>query len=107
MRPNSALTPATPVVRNNKVVDAEIDGEVVALHIEKGACYGLNKVGSRVWQLAAMPRRVADICQTLRDEYDVSAATCEEQVLALLEGLRAEGLIDIVDQAASSTADQA
>jgi hypothetical protein len=103
MTTDSTLTSATPVMRNHKIVDAEIDGEIVALHIEKGTCYGLNKVGSRVWQLAATPRRVADICRALRDEYDVSAATCEEQVLALLEGLRAEGLIDTVDQDVSAT----
>jgi hypothetical protein len=98
MMSDSALTLATAIVRNANVVDAEIDGEVVALHIENGACYGLNRVGSRVWQLASAPRPVSEICRTLLEEFEVSTSTCETDVLALLEGLRAEGLIDIAPQ---------
>ncbi len=91
---DAPLTPASFVVRSNNLVQAEVNGEIVALHIEKGVCYGLNKVGSRVWELAALPVHVCDICSTLSKEYDVAPDTCESDVIALLEGLRAEGLID-------------
>ncbi len=88
------LTSASLVVRSNNLVQAEVNGEIVALHIEKGVCYGLNKVGSRVWELAASPVCVCDICSTISKEYDVAPDTCQSDVLDLLEGLRAEGLID-------------
>ena len=88
------LTIAASVVRSAGVVEADVNGEVVVLHIEKGSCYGLNRIGSRVWQLALSPVRIADICASLEQEYEVVPATCEEDVLALLEGLRTEGLID-------------
>jgi hypothetical protein len=81
------------VVRNSNLIDAEIDNEIVALKIESGACYGLNRVGSRVWGLIATPSRVSDICATLLNEYEVESHACERQVLDLLEELRAEGLI--------------
>ncbi len=89
----SPLTSASLVVRNSNLIDAEIDNEVVALKIDSGACYGLNRVGSRVWSLIAAPRRVNDICATLQDEYDVESHVCERQVLDLLEELLAEDLI--------------
>jgi hypothetical protein len=87
------LTSASLVVRNDNLIDAEIDNEVVALKIESGACYGLNRVGSRIWALMAAPRRVSDICATLQKEYEIESRACERQVLDLLEELLAEDLI--------------
>jgi Coenzyme PQQ synthesis protein D (PqqD) len=83
------------VVRGNGLIEAEVDGEIVALHVEKGTCYGLNKVGSRIWQLVAAPMAIRDVCATLVAEYEVDQTTCERQVLDLLEELRAEGLIEV------------
>lgn len=90
------LSAASIVVRSGGIVAAEVDGEIVALNPEKGTCYGLNKVGSRVWKVIAEPSRVGDICTSLVREYDVDQATCERQVLKLLEELRGEGLIEAV-----------
>lgn len=88
---------STVVARTPKVIDAEVDGEVVALNIDDGACYGLNGVGSRIWRLVEAPVRIADVCTILRAEYSVDQDTCEQQVLEMLEGLRSEGLIAVCD----------
>lgn len=82
------------VVRSNDLVQAEVNGEIVALHIEKGACYGLNRVGSRIWELAATPVCVRDISAIISKEYDVAPLVCQSDILDLLEGLRGEGLIE-------------
>jgi hypothetical protein len=87
------LTFDTFVARCEGFVEAEVDQEIVALSVEHGTCYGLNRVGSRIWQLLATPTRVADLCATLVDEYDVDVDVCGPQVLDLLEELRAEGMI--------------
>jgi hypothetical protein len=87
------LSLATMVVRSDGFIEAEIDNEIVALNIEKGACYGLNTVGSRIWSLVASPIRINDICAKLLVDYNVEPETCERQVLDLLEELRAEGMI--------------
>ena len=81
------------VVRRNDVIDAEIDQEIVALNIKNSTCYGLNRVGSRIWSLLAAPIRIGDICATLLTEYKVEPSSCERQVVDLLEEMRAEGLI--------------
>jgi hypothetical protein len=83
------------VVRNDGLIEAEVENEIVALNIEKGTCYGLNTVGSRIWGLLAVPIRINDICAKLLAEYKVESGTCERQVLDLLEELRAEGLITV------------
>jgi Coenzyme PQQ synthesis protein D (PqqD) len=92
-RPLPPLSSATVVARSEGFIEAEIDNEVVALSIEHGTCYGLNRVGSRIWNLLATPARIGDLCATLLAEYSVDPDVCERQVLDLLEELRSEGLI--------------
>jgi hypothetical protein len=99
----TALTVADRVGRSDGAICAEVDGEVVALDAERGVCYGLNRVASHVWGLIDPPARIGEVCTSLINRYDVDAATCERQVLDLLEDLRGEGLIVIAATSASST----
>lgn len=80
------------------LIDAEIDDEIVALSIEHGTCYGMNRVGSRIWTLLARPICICDLCAALLAEYRVDPDVCERQVLDLLEELRAEGLIATLEE---------
>ena len=82
------------LVRCAAVVEAVVDGEVVALNAETAECYGLNDVGSRIWRLLDAPVTAAEICAALVAEYEVSNAECERAVQALLAQLLAEGLIE-------------
>ena len=80
------------------IIEAEIEGEVVALNIETGTCYGLNQVGSRIWHMLETSPRISDICEALLAEYSVAADDCERQVLDLLEDLYTEGLIAPIEE---------
>jgi hypothetical protein len=93
-----SISSNTVVMRNGGLLDAEIDNEIVTLNIETGNCYGLNKVGSRIWSNLAAPIQVSDLCTRLMSEYKVEPATCENQVLELLAEMRAEGLITTQDR---------
>ena len=92
---SAPLSSNLSVVRGKGLIEAEVDGELVALHVDKGVCYGLNKVGSRVWQLIETPAKIGDVCATLTSEFEVDPAICEREVLDLLEELRAEDLIEV------------
>ena len=80
------------------LVEAEVDDEILALSIERGTCYGMNRIGSRIWRLIAKPIRICDLCTTLLAQYQVDPETCERQVIDLLEEFCAEGLITIVEE---------
>lgn len=84
------------VVRRAESVDADVNGEVVVLQTQTGVCYGLNALGSEIWRAAKHPVRVADICAAIERAYEVDAADCERDVLALLEILRQEAMIDVL-----------
>ena len=96
----ASLVCADVIARGNGFIEAAIDGEVVALNIEKGNCYGLNKVGSRIWALLEQPKSIAELCTQLVSEYRIDQATCEQQVLDLLEELRNEGMVEKTGPAA-------
>jgi hypothetical protein len=72
---------------------AEVNGEVVALNVDRGQCYGLNEVASRIWDMLAEPRTVDQLRDALTESYDVDVETCESEVKRLIGELQAEGLV--------------
>ena len=81
------------VRRCGELIEAEVDGELVALHVDKGTCYGFNGTATRIWRMIEKPRRVCDIKQDLLREFDVDPSTCSTQLRDLLAELAADGLI--------------
>ncbi|HEX8444168.1 MAG TPA: PqqD family protein [Allosphingosinicella sp.] len=81
------------IIRCDDLLEADVNGEIVALHVEKGQCYGMNAVASRVWALLAEPTSPEQICAQLSSEFDVDAETCQTDVAALLADFESEGLI--------------
>jgi translation initiation factor 2 beta subunit (eIF-2beta)/eIF-5 len=61
--------------------------------------YGLDDVGARVWQLIQEPTVVKEIQATILEEYGVEPERGERDVLALLQDLANEGLIEVKDEA--------
>lgn len=81
--------------RDSELLTTEVDGELIAMSIDKGTCYGLNRVGTRIWALIAEPRSIDELCGRLLAEFDVEEEVCRREVVDLLERLRAEGLITV------------
>jgi hypothetical protein len=97
--PDLPLQSSTVVVGcKDGLVEAEVDDEILALSVERGTCYGMNRIGSRIWHLIASPIQICDLCTALLTQYRVDPDTCERQVIDLLEELRAEGLIATVEE---------
>ena len=76
-------------------VSANLDGEATILHLKKGFYYGLNEVGTRIWERIQEPRRVAEICDFIAVEYGISADRCREDLVALFRELLSENLIQV------------
>lgn len=87
------MTDHARIIRCDDLLEADVNGEIVALHVDKGQCYGMNAVASRVWALLAEPTSPEQICARLTEEFDVDAATCRAEVDALLADMDSEGLI--------------
>ena len=77
------------------IVSADMDGEKVMMNIEKGKYYGLDCIGSRIWELLEGPNTVRKVVGTLLKEYNVEEKNCQQDVLAFISKLYAQGLVDI------------
>jgi len=70
-----------------------IDGEVVMLSIENGEYYGLDSVGSRIWELLEKEIQFEKLIDVLTEEYDVSREQCQKETLEYLEELFNKNLL--------------
>jgi hypothetical protein len=93
---NKELSLQATVVATPNHSSADLGAEVAILDLDAGIYYSVDRVGSRIWELLQEPRTVAEICQTLRERYDVSADRCEIDVLAFLTRLVDVGLVTVV-----------
>jgi hypothetical protein len=75
------------------VVASELDGEMVLLNLATEEYYSLNEVGTRLWDLTDGKRTVAEMIDTILQEYEAERAGVTEDVLALFQELTDEGLV--------------
>lgn len=92
------------ISRAGELMEAEVDGELIALHVDSGTCYGFNNTATRIWALLSSPRTLADLCRLLTAEFDVEPADCERDVTSLLAELKADGLVRIEGELPASHA---
>lgn len=75
------------------VIFRELDGEAVILHLGTGLYYGLDSVGTRMWQLLAEHRSVRRVFDMLVEEFDVSPETLRADLLRLIDDLHDRKLV--------------
>lgn len=81
------ITPDTILQRKGGLLFNEIDGEVVMLSVENSEYYGMDKVGSRIWELLEQPLRFSELVDKLMVEYEVTEQQCTVDTLAFLKKL--------------------
>jgi hypothetical protein len=87
------ITPDTILQRKPELLFNQIDGEVVMLSIENSEYYGMDKVGSRIWELLEQPVPFRELVAKLLEEYEVSEQQCTADALAFLKKLDDKKLI--------------
>lgn len=90
------LTLDRTVAPSDDAVFRELDGQSVLLNLATGLYFGLDAVGTHVWQLAAEDGSLRAVRQRLLDEYDADPATIERDLLTLAETLVDKGLWSVV-----------
>lgn len=93
----NTLSESTTVVAADDCLSTTVDGETVILHPGEGKYYGLNEVGTFVWEHLSGRPTVDEICEEVCLEYDVSTERCRNDVEGLLRDLSDRGLVDLED----------
>lgn len=78
------------------VVFRELDGEAVLLNLESGIYFGLDPVGTRIWQLVEEHQTLRRVLDALQAEYEAPAADLESDLVRFVDQLHGKGLLTVV-----------
>ncbi len=82
-----------PIVVSPDAVARELGGETMLLDLASGACFGLDEIGGRIWQVLEDGHSPAAACDAILAAYEVEREVVERDVLTLLGQLIEQGLI--------------
>jgi hypothetical protein len=77
-----------------QVMARQVGEETVILDLVSGSYFGLDTMGTRIWQLIGEGRSLGEVCELLLAEYDAPREQVEKDVLRLLDELSAAGLVN-------------
>lgn len=89
----TAINKNSILSRNESLVTGDVEGEAVMMNIANGKYYGMDKVGTRIWELMEKPLSFQEVLNALLKEYNVDEKSCEKDVLTFLEELAKDNLI--------------
>ena len=90
--PHAAVTLDTLLVRSEDVLFQEVGGEAVLLDLASEQYFGLDPVGTRIWELIDPATPLRAILATLCSEYDADPDRIARDLLALAQSLVDAGL---------------
>ena len=77
------------------VISQEVSGETVLLDLESENYFGLDEVGTRIWQLIKEKGDLQDIYDTLLAEYEVEEERLLQDLTELLDEISQLGLVTL------------
>ncbi len=93
MNLNQTITPSP------EVISQEVSGETVLLDLQSENYFGLDEVGTRIWQLIKETNDLQAIFETLLAEYDVSEERLRQDLDTLLGEISGLGLVRLEQRA--------
>lgn len=83
------------LVPTEQALESRVGPETVILHLESGYYFGLDAVGTRVWELLKGGNTVDAICALLRQEYRGTGDGVEADVRSFLDDLLENNLLKV------------
>jgi len=82
--------------RSESALFSNVGEDIVALHVENGHFYGMEKATAAIWELLADPIGIDQMVERLTATYDVAPADCRPDVERIVGQLQQEGLVSVV-----------
>lgn len=79
--------------QNRKIIHSKIGDEVVMMDMDSGFYFGLNTIGSAIWDKLASPITANELVEVLMNEYSVERIVCESDTHEFLNQLLERGII--------------
>ena len=76
-------------------MSTDLGKEVCILGLGSSEYYSLEEVGARIWEIIQEPKTVKEILDSILNDYAVAPERCERDLLAVLQEMADEGLIEV------------
>jgi hypothetical protein len=83
----------TRYARAAEVLETEVGGVTLLMHVENWNYFELNAVSSAIWALLESPKSLDAIVRGLERQFDVDRETCLSDTRGFLDDLIAEGVV--------------
>ena len=93
-----SLSFAQRVLVPDNVMFRELEGESVILNLDAESYFGLDEVGTRMWQAVTEADSIQAAFDTLAEEYEVDPDTLRDDLGELLGTLLDRGLVEVADE---------
>ncbi|MBF0544362.1 MAG: PqqD family protein [Candidatus Riflebacteria bacterium] len=81
--------------RIGDLISDQLDGDTVMMSMERGKYFGLDKVGTRIWELLAKPRKISELIEILLDEFEGTRETITNDLFRFLAHLEKEKMLKV------------
>jgi hypothetical protein len=89
------ISNSTILIASKEQVSCNLNGESVILSLKKDSYYGLNNVGTFVWEMIKEPKTFRQIKDAILVKYEVNPDECERDLLELVNDLLDKELIQV------------
>ncbi|RRS30827.1 MAG: coenzyme PQQ biosynthesis protein PqqD [Epsilonproteobacteria bacterium (ex Lamellibrachia satsuma)] len=79
------------------VFSQEVDGEMVLLNMNNENYFGLDEMGTAIWQVMQENKTLQEVLEAILEQYEVEAEVLEKDLLIFVDRLVKSGLIRILN----------
>jgi ornithine carbamoyltransferase len=83
------------VVFADTVFAQEVDGEMVLLDMNSENYFGLDAVGTDIWQAMQEKETLQEVLEVLLEQYEVEEDVLKKDLLTFVEKLQESGLVEV------------
>lgn len=90
------ITLSSKVRPIRELVSSKVGDELVILNLKSGIYFGLNPTGRLVWENLTSEYPLTAVRDLMVKEYDVHLETCERDVVAVVQHMAEQGLVEVL-----------
>ena len=86
------------VIFAETVFAQEVDGEMVLLDMESENYFGLDEVGTAIWQAMQEKETLQEVLEVLLEQYEVEEEMLKSDLSGFVEKLVESGLVEVKER---------
>ena len=93
MKEANTVTLQSVISRNPEIIHSAMDDELVMMSVDQGLFFGIDKIGTHIWNLLETPLKAEVLIEKLVAHYDVEPELCKNDTLLFLNDMLVKKVI--------------